>query len=79
VKNREVAQSITSTVAVPNPRMRVAYFTARQHAIGTAYVHRMHHTTEEMLDRLETEREDEVYHRVCQRLGFNPLDGDDRG
>ena len=63
----------TTAVAVHNPKMQLAYFTARQHAIGAAYVHKMRNSQEEMLDRLETEYEDEVYRRVCRRLGFDPL------
>jgi hypothetical protein len=62
-------------IAPFNPRMKVAYFTAKQHAIGGAYVARLHHTTEEILDRLETEPDDAVYRRVVKQLGFDPLEG----
>lgn len=70
-----IATTGTTTVAArPNPRMRVASFTARQHAIGVAYVHKMRGTQEEALDILDTEPEDEVYRSVCRRFGFDPMD-----
>lgn len=61
-------------IAAYNPRMKIAYFTAKQHAIGAAYTHRMRNSSEEMLDRLETEPDDAVYRRVVRQLGFDPRD-----
>ena len=65
---------MTDTVVPYNPRMQVSYFTARQHAIAHAYIHQMRHTTEEALNRLDTEHDDEVYRRVCRQFGFDPLE-----